>query len=104
MAVVGGYGVTGLSFRELTPQTCRALYAAADASSSYLAAPGSGPVRPASPRDLCLRLQPAFEAWRRAAPPAPLDLADLDRRQVSISGRIPEPSGSRAAAPEVLFY
>lgn len=124
IAVAGGYGVTQLSFRELTPQTCRLLFGAAEASGSYLAAPGAGRLQPprvgaaadrasgaepvAGARELCLRLAPAFEAWRRAAPPAPRDLADLDRRRLAISSPdvrpFPAQPGSLAAARRSLFY
>lgn len=124
IAVAGGYGVTQLSFRELTPQTCRILFGAAEASGSYLAVPGAGRLEPprvgaggdrasgtepvADARELCVRLAPAFEAWRRAAPPAPRDLADLDRRRLAISSPelrpFPARPGSLAAARRTLFY
>ncbi len=124
IAVAGGYGVTQLSFRELTPQTCRILFGAAEASGSYLAAPGAGRLRPprvgaavdgasgaepvADARALCIRLAPAFAAWRRAARPAPLDLVDLDRRRLAISSPNGRPFAARpgalAAARQALFY
>lgn len=119
VAVVGGYGVTELSFRELTPGACRLLFGTAQGARAYLAFPGAvlqpPGVGPAAgwadstpimdPRALCARLGPAFDAWRRAAPIAPLDLADLDRRDISIS----TPGGGSASGPpasarQALFY
>lgn len=119
VAVVGGYGVTELSFRTLTPDVCRVVLGAAEGARAYLVFPGAvlhpsslgqwgglaGHAPVADPRALCVRLGPAFDAWRRAAPAAPLDLADLDRREVSISspggGAAPGRPGSDRQA---LFY
>ena len=107
IAVVGGYGVTELSFRELTSDTCRLLSGAAESAHAYLAFPRgwASPAPVGDPRALCARLGPAFDASRRAAPAAPLDLADLDRREVSISipggGSAP---GRPRSARQALFY
>jgi hypothetical protein len=99
VAVVGGYGVTELSFRQLTPDTCRLLFATAQGARASVAYPG-GRIEPEGPLALCARLGPAFEAWRGAAPAAPLDLADLDRRNVSIS----RPGGGPAPARRSQSY
>jgi len=117
ISVTGGYGVTELSFRALTPDTCRLLFGAAEGSHAYLVFPGAvlhppslgqaggwayhAPVTDS--RALCARLGPAFDAWRRAAPTAPLDLADLDRRQVSISSP-GGGSGRPGSIRQALFY
>lgn len=102
IAVLGGYGVTELSFRELTPATCRLLFGAAEGAHAYVAFPG-GRADPASgeaPGVLCGRLGRAFEAWRGAAAPiAAVDLADLDRRDVSISRPGDRAGGARAGDP-----
>lgn len=122
IAVTGGYGVTELSFRKLTSDTCRLLFGTAEGARAYLALPGGAVLRPpgvwrggwtypapvTDAPTLCARLGPAFEAWRRAAPAAPLDLRDLDRRGVSIASQAggsdpgrPEPAGS---ARRAVFY
>jgi hypothetical protein len=119
IAITGGYGVTALSFRALTPDSCRLLFSASEGARAYLVFPGAvlhpPTVGPASgradhapvmdPRALCARLGPAFDAWRRAAPIAPPDLADLDRREVAISrpggGSAPGRPGS---VRQALFY
>jgi hypothetical protein len=106
IAVVGGYGVTELSLRELTPGVCRLLFAAAEDARAYVAYPGAAPTPPDDgPRALCARLRPAFDAWRRSASIGPLDLADLDRRDVVIS--MPGPVSALARpgpARQALFY
>jgi hypothetical protein len=127
IAVTGGYGVTDLSFRKLTPETCRLLFGTAEGARAYLSLPGGAVLRPpgvwrggwtyAAPvtdsRALCVRLGPAVEAWRRrAAPAAPLDLRDLDRRDVSIPSQGPRQGDNAApgrpkpagAARGAVFY
>jgi hypothetical protein len=126
VAIIGGYGVTELSFRELTPDTCRLLIGAAEGARAYLVFPGAvlhppnvgaagGWANHATVKDaraLCARLGPAFDAWRRAARTAPPDLVDLDRREVSISrpggGSAPGQTGSAPGQPgsvrQALFY
>lgn len=119
VSVVGGYGVTELSFRALTPGVCRLLFGAAQGARAYLVFPGAALHPPVlgqwggwashamvtDPRALCARLGPAFDAWRRTAPAAPLNLVDRDRREVSISspggGAAPGRPGS---VRQALFY
>lgn len=119
VSVVGGYGVTELSFRELTPGVCRLLFGAAQGARAYLVFPGAALHPPAlgqwggwanhamvtDPRALCARLGPAFDAWRRSAPAARRDLADLDRREVSISSPGGGPASGRPGSVRgALFY
>lgn len=128
IAVTGGSAVTELAFRKLTPDTCKLLFGAAEGARAYLTLPGGAVLRPpgvwrggwaypvtvADSRALCSRLGPAFDAWRRAAPPEPLDLHDLDRRDVSIASQSEDPTpgrpgpagsvGSAGSARRAVFY
>jgi hypothetical protein len=115
LAVAGGIGETRLSLRALTPETCRTIFALAEAARAGLAAPGLETIRPrtaAGPRDLCNRLAPAFAAWRWQAPPLSPGLEDLDRRRVSLAGAgapmmspaPTAPAGQGALSRRALFY
>jgi hypothetical protein len=126
IAVVGGYRVTELSFRALTPDICGLLYGMAERAHAYLSLPGGavlqtpslGPaaswtesVRVRTPAAVCAWLGPAFNAWRRTAPAAPASLGDLDRRDISISSPDggsaldrPEPAAAGRTARQTLFY
>jgi hypothetical protein len=119
IAITGGYGVTELSFRKLTPDTCKLLFGAAEGARAYLTLPGGAVLRPpglwrggwtypvtvTDANALCARLGPAFAAWRRDAPAEPLDLHDLDRRGVSIASQGGDlDPGQPAPARQAVFY
>jgi hypothetical protein len=100
LAIAGGPGVTQVAFRTLTPGVCDTLFAMGQAAQTVVAAPAEGgrfaAVPAFSPFELCERLAPAFSAWRRSAPPRPLDLRDLDRR--------PRSAARADTGRKALFY